>query len=65
MLKGGLTEKSLTAFLTDSMGNPLNYYTDGMNGEANGTLEWNGRQLSAVTIDDERYEGKTGDGSVS
>ena len=51
----------LTAFediqiQTDEMGNPLNFYTDGMNGEVTGTLEWNGRQLSAVTIDGDRCE---------
>jgi len=51
----------LTAFAgfqiqTDSMGNPLNYYTFGVNGGITGDLEWNGRQLSAAVVDGVRYE---------
>ncbi len=41
---------------TDDMGNPLNYFTNGITNEISGTLEWNGRQLSAVTIGRDRYE---------
>lgn len=57
----GAWKDKLTAFedfqiQTDSMGNPLNYYAIGAGGENIGTLEWNGRQLSAVTIGGERYE---------
>ncbi len=41
---------------TDAIGNPLNYFTIGISDEISGTLEWNGRQLSAVTVGGERYE---------
>ena len=41
---------------TDAMGNPLNYFTIGISNEISGTLEWNGRQLSAAVVDGVRYE---------
>ncbi len=55
--KDKLTAYGDTQIQTDSMGNPLNYVGTGINGvDTSGTLEWNGRQLSAVTIGNERYE---------
>ena len=41
---------------TDSIGNPLNYYATGVDGEKTGTLEWNGRQLAAAVVGGTRYE---------
>ncbi len=55
--KDKLTAYGDTQITTDAMGNPLNY--TGKNifvEEINGTLEWNGRQLSAAVVNATRYE---------
>ena len=55
--KDKLTGYGETAIQTDSMGNPLNYTGKNIFGEeVSGTLEWNGRQLSALNMGDYRYE---------
>lgn len=41
---------------TDAMGNPLNYYSEGIGSYDTGTLEWEGRQLSAAVVGGTRYE---------
>ena len=55
--KDKLTSYGTTAVQTDAMGNPLNYVSKNVLGEAvSGTLEWNGRQLSAAVRNGSRYE---------
>lgn len=55
--KDKLTAYGNTQIQTDAMGNPLNYVRTGIDGvTSSANLEWNGRQLSAVTVGAERYE---------
>lgn len=55
--KDKLTSFDGTSISYDSMGNPLNYAVRNLDGETiEGSLTWNGRQLSSVVVDDYRYE---------
>jgi len=55
--KDKLTAYGDTQIQTDAMGNPLNYKGNLLNGlDVSGTLEWNGRQLSAAVVGGARYE---------
>ena len=55
--KDKLTSYNGTAITSDAMGNPLNAVSlNAIGGLENLELEWNGRQLSAVTRNTQRYE---------
>ncbi|MBO5064690.1 MAG: AHH domain-containing protein [Clostridia bacterium] len=55
--KDKLTDYGDTAITTDEMGNPLNHTSiDYLGNKVDATLEWNGRQLSAVIINGQRTE---------
>ncbi len=46
-----------TQITTDALGNPTNTFLKLFNGDTSvGTLEWNGRQLTAVNAGDQRFE---------
>ena len=55
--KDKLTAYGDTSITTDEMGNPLNLTSvDYLGSKVDATLEWNGRQLSAVIINGQRTE---------